>query len=384
MTCLTGKAELRLITFLRGRNSGLSLAQYVKIRFNINPFTGVLLLPQQPMTDSSKGAVPPAIASSKLHLVPQDAVSFVEIGPDTDGQRLDNFLLKLGKSVPKSHIYRIIRGGEVRVNKSRAKAETKLALGDIVRIPPMRRSRDQVSKPDAVPLSGDALDVLFEDRHLLIVNKPSGLASHGGSGISHGLIERLRATRPDEPFLELAHRLDKETSGAIIIAKSRKALVRMHDMMKNNGFEKHYSALVKGDWVNERQHVKLPLLRTLLPTGERFVRVDRTEGAFAHSIFTVIRRFGPVTLLDVELKTGRTHQIRVHALSQGFPLVGDDKYGDFEFNREVRGGLLGVSFKRMFLHARVLRFNHPVTGEPCEVQAPLPPECLALLDALSS
>ncbi len=333
------------------------------------------------MTESQKDT-PTFIASSRLSEVPQEAVSFVEIGPDADGQRLDNFLLKLGRSVPKSHIYRIIRAGEVRVNRARAKAETKLKEGDVVRVPPMRRSRDQVAKPDAVPLSDKALSILYEDRHLLILNKPSGLAAHGGSGISHGLIERLRATRADEPFLELVHRLDRETSGALIVAKSRKALVRMHDMMKNCGFEKHYAALVKGDWVNERQHVKLPLLRTLLPNGERFVRVDKEQGAFAHSIFTVLHRYGPVTLLDVELKTGRTHQIRVHALSQGFPLVGDDRYGDFDFNRAVRAASLGVPLKRMFLHAWRLKFAHPITNEQVDIFAPLPEDCINLLAAL--
>lgn len=322
------------------------------------------------------------IPSNKLALVPQDAVSFVKIGPDADGQRLDNFLLKLGKSVPKSHIYRIIRGGEVRVNKSRAKAETKLSEGDIVRIPPMRRSRSEVSKPAAVPLSESSLDVLYEDRHLLVINKPSGLASHGGSGIAHGLIERLRASRPDEPFLELAHRLDRETSGALIVAKTRKALVRMHDMMKTGGFEKHYTTLVKGDWVNDRQHVKLALTKTVLANGERFVKVD-PEGMSAHSIFTLLHRYGEVSLLDVELKTGRTHQIRVHALSQGFPLVGDDRYGDFEFNRAVRQGALAhTPLKRMFLHARELHFIHPVTNEPVNVCAPLPEDCMTLLRAL--
>lgn len=334
------------------------------------------------MTDLSTGDKV-TIPSHQLHRLPQDAVSFVRIGEDADGQRLDNFLLKLGRGVPKSHIYRIIRGGEVRVNKARAKAETKLAEGDLVRVPPMRRSRSQVAKPDAVPLAEGVLDILFEDRDLIVVNKPSGLASHGGSGIAHGLIERLRATRPEETSLELVHRLDKETSGALIIAKTRKALVRMQAMMKEGGFEKHYFALVKGDWVNERQHVKLPLLRTLTPNGERVVRVDKEQGQFAHSIFTLLHRYGSVSLLDVELKTGRTHQIRVHALSQGFPLVGDDKYGDFEFNHGLRqGALAGVPFRRMFLHAHRLRFEHPITHEPLVIEAPLPGECVALLSAL--
>ena len=285
--------------------------------------------------------------------------------------------------MPKSHIYRIIRAGEVRVNKARVKSETKLVEGDLLRVPPIRISQKSAGRPAAVPLAEGTVPVLYEDRHLLIVNKPSGIAAHGGSGISHGLIERLRASRPDEPFLELAHRLDRETSGAIIVCRSRKALVRLHDMMKESGgIEKHYRLLVKGDWVNDRQHVKLPLVRYLLPSGERRVRVDQVEGVPAHTIFTLLKRYGSVSYLDAELKTGRTHQIRVHALSQGFPLVGDDKYGDFDFNREVSRGLLGAPLKRMFLHAARLRFTHPVTGEQLDIQAPMPEDCAALLKVL--
>ena len=182
-------------------------------------------------------------------------------------------------------------------------------------------------------------------------------------------------------MLELCHRLDKETSGAIVIAKTRKALVRMHDLMKAGGVEKHYFTLVKGDWVNERQHVRLPLERYLLASGERRVRVS-AEGMKAHSIFTQLERFGAVTFLDVELKTGRTHQIRVHACASGHPLVGDDKYGDFEFNKAVAQGTLGMPFKRMFLHAARLAFEHPVSGEALDIRAPLPPECEGLLAAL--
>ena len=306
---------------------------------------------------------------------------FVEIGEDSAGQRLDNFLIRVAKGVPKGHIYRIIRKGEVRVNRARASVETKLAAGDVVRVPPMRIAERENQTGRAAPLPAGKLDVLFEDRHLLVVNKPAGIASHGGSGIAFGLIERLRATHPDEPMLELCHRLDKETSGAIVIAKTRKALVRMHDLMKAGGVEKHYFTLVKGDWVNERQHVRLPLERYLLASGERRVRVS-AEGMKAHSIFTQLERFGAVTFLDVELKTGRTHQIRVHACASGHPLVGDDKYGDFEFNKAVAQGTLGMPFKRMFLHAARLAFEHPVSGEALDIRAPLPPECEGLLAAL--
>ena len=290
------------------------------------------------------------LPSSGITSLRTDGVNWIAVGPDADGQRVDNYLARVAKGVPKSHIYRIIRAGEVRVNKARVKAETKLVEGDLLRVPPIRISQKPAGRPAAVPLAEGTVPVLYEDRHLLIVNKPSGIAAHGGSGISHGLIERLRASRPDEPFLELAHRLDR--------------------------------LLVKGDWVNDRQHVKLPLVRYLLPSGERRVRVDQVEGVPAHTIFTLLKRYGSVSYLDAELKTGRTHQIRVHALSQGFPLVGDDKYGDFDFNREVSRGLLGAPLKRMFLHAARLRFTHPVTGEQLDIQAPMPEDCAALLKVL--
>ena len=334
------------------------------------------------MSISLIGEITPT-PSAELKTVPADRVSYVLISEDADGQRLDNFLFRIAKGVPKGHVYRVIRAGEVRVSKKRAKAETKLMLGDVVRIPPMRVAQKPAGTPPAAPLAQGVLPVLYEDRHILIVLKPAGIAAHGGSGISYGLIERLRATRPEEPMLELCHRLDKETSGAIVIAKTRKALVRMHDLMKEGGVEKHYKLLVKGDWVNERQHVKVQLERYLLPSGERRVRAS-SEGMSAHTIFTVLERFGAVTYLDAELKTGRTHQIRVHALSQGFPLVGDDKYGDFAFNRECTHGLLGAPLKRMFLHAWKLRFAHPVTGEPVDITAPLPEELSAVISALES
>ncbi len=320
-------------------------------------------------------------SSASLAVLPADRVTYVEIGENAAGQRLDNYLIKMAKGVPKSHIYRIIRQGEVRLNRRRAKAEEKLEAGDVVRIPPMRVSKKPATAAPAAPLKDAHLPILFEDRHLLVVNKPAGIAVHGGSGVSHGLIERLRATRPEEPMLELCHRLDKETSGAIIIAKTRKALVRMHDLMKEGRVEKHYRALVLGDWTNERRHVKHPLRRYLLASDERRVKVD-PEGMPAHTIYTLLERFGAVSYLDAELKTGRTHQIRVHSLSEGHPLVGDDKYGDFEFNKRCAQGELGVPFRRMFLHSALLRFEHPVTGDALEIRAPLPAECEALLEAL--
>ena len=313
-----------------------------------------------------------------------DRVNFVRVGEDAEGQRVDNFIVRLARDVPKSHVYRIIRGGEVRVNKGRVQADTKLALGDVVRIPPIKTKRRPSDKPAAPVLPKHALKILFEDRHLLVVDKPSGLASHGGSGVNHGLIERLRASRPDLPMLELAHRLDRDTSGVLIVAKTRKALVRLHAMMKEGEIEKHYKTLVKGDWVNEREHVRFPLTRYLLPSGERRVKVDPEQGAPSHSIFTLLRRYGDVSLLDVELKTGRTHQIRVHSLGSGFPLVGDEKYGDYAFNRLCQMGALGVPLKRMFLHAWCLKFKHPVTNEDLVIEAPLPEELQRVVDALEA
>ncbi|CDD69931.1 RluA family pseudouridine synthase [Duodenibacillus massiliensis] len=311
-----------------------------------------------------------------------DAVRFIEIDASAEGQRLDNFLLKIAKGVPKSHIYRVIRSGEVRLNKGRTDEKARLALGDIVRVPPLKTAQRTGDVKTAPVIREAELPVLFEDEHLLVVNKPSGLAAHGGSGVAFGLIERLRASRPAAPFLELAHRLDRDTSGALIVCKTRKALVRLHEMQREGKVEKHYRLLVQGDWVNDRQHVKAPLARYVLPSGERRVKVDEVEGLSAHTIFTLIERFGDVSFLDAELKTGRTHQIRVHALSTGHPLVGDDKYGDYAFNDDVKKGSLGVRFARLFLHAMRLQFIHPVTGSPVTITAPLPAECEALLAAL--
>ncbi len=332
------------------------------------------------MSDSKENLIRPSSDAGNLS---PDKVNFVRIGEDSEGQRTDNFLMKIAKGVPKSHIYRLLRNGEVRVNKKRVQADTRLELDDIVRVPPIRTSSKNAAEKKAAPISDDSLPVLFEDEHLLIVDKPAGLACHGGSGIAFGLIERLRASRPNQPFLELAHRLDRDTSGAIIVCKSRKALVRLQASMREGGIDKHYRTLVKGDWVNDRQHVKFPLFKYVTKEGERRVRVDRENGVPAHSVFTLLRRYGTVSYLDVELLTGRTHQIRVHAAESGFPLVGDDKYGDFVFNKAAARGVLGVKFSRMFLHAFHLTFEHPVTHEKLEIEAPLPAACSELLKVLN-
>ncbi len=297
----------------------------------------------------------------------------IRIDETRAGQRIDNFLLRECKGVPKSHIYKAIRGGEVRVNKGRISSDYRLRDGDLVRVPPLRLpDRDQ---PRPVPAA--VFPVVFEDEHLMVIDKPAGVAVHGGSGVSFGVIEQLRAARPQERFLELAHRLDRETSGLLIIAKRRAALVELHDMFREIRARKFYLALVQGDWVNDRQHIRFPLLRWLTANGERRVRVDE-EGKQAHTIITLQRRFGRFSLLQAELKTGRTHQIRVHLAHSGFPIVGDEKYGD----DALRAQFARQGFKRMFLHSGRLEFNHPVTGEPLVLEAPLPPECRAVLDLL--
>lgn len=302
------------------------------------------------------------------------AVRWVTIEADSAGQRIDNFLIKTCKGVPKSHLYKALRSGQVRVNKGRVDAKYRLQLDDVLRIPPLR-----VSAPNQpVPAPKANFPVVFEDDEILVIDKPAGTAVHGGSGVSFGVIEQLRSARPESRFLELAHRLDKETSGLLIIAKKRSALVRLHDMMRESRAEKHYDALVSGDWVNDRQHLKLPLLKYLTPQGERRVRVSKDEGRFAHTIVTLQKRYGQFSLVSCQIKTGRTHQIRVHLASQGFPIAGDEKYG----KDDEREALRHLGFKRMFLHARQLSFDHPLTGERLEFQAELPPECRKLLEQL--
>ncbi|MDX5446409.1 MAG: RluA family pseudouridine synthase [Zoogloeaceae bacterium] len=307
------------------------------------------------------------------------AVTRVRIDEGDAGQRIDNYLLRVCKGVPKSHVYRILRSGEVRVNGGRIGPTYRLADGDEVRIPPVRIAQRESTAP--VP-AGAPLPVIFEDDALVVVNKPAGKAVHGGSGVSYGVIEQLRAQRPEARMLELAHRLDRETSGLLIVAKKRSALKALHDMQRNGSIEKRYLTLVAGQWQNRLQHIKLPLYKYLAADGERRVRVSE-EGKPSHSIVRLVRGCGRVSLLEVELKTGRTHQIRVHLTHLGFPLAGDDKYGDFALNKALEGGGL----KRMFLHAAQLRFAHPLSGEMLDLDAPLPSELeefLARLEAEGS
>lgn len=304
---------------------------------------------------------------------PAPAVQMLLIDAEQVGQRVDNFLLRICKGVPKSHIYKAIRDGQVRVNKGRIQSDYRLVEGDTVRVPPFRMPAPNA--PRAVPPCN--FPVVFEDDALLVIDKPSGVAVHGGSGVSFGVIEQLRAARPDARLLELAHRLDRETSGLLMIAKKRSALVALHDMMREGKGRKRYLALVSGDWVNDRQHMRQPLLKWLTASGERRVRVDPT-GKAAHTIISLQKRFGRYSLLEAELRTGRTHQIRVHLASAGFPIVGDDKYGP----DEVRDKFTRLGFGRMFLHAYRLDIPHPLTGEPLALSSPLPPECQRILSYL--
>ncbi|HEX5125339.1 MAG TPA: RluA family pseudouridine synthase [Rhodocyclaceae bacterium] len=294
------------------------------------------------------------------------SVRHICIGEEEVGQRIDNFLLRECKGVPKSHIYRILRSGEVRVNGGRIDQTYRLAMGDAVRIPPVRVAERQALA--TIPVAAQRnLDVVFEDDSLLVINKPAGLAVHGGSGISYGVIEQLRQQRPTARFLELVHRLDRDTSGLLIVAKRRAALTAMQDMMRAGTVEKRYVAMVSGRWANPLQHIRSALHKYLTEDGERRVSVS-TNGKPSHSIVRLVKRWEQFSLVEVELKTGRTHQIRVHLQSVGFPLLGDDKYGDFPLNKI----LAKQGLQRMFLHSAVLRFNHPSSNLLLSLKAPLP------------
>lgn len=305
------------------------------------------------------------------------AAKLLTVGEESAGQRLDNYLLRQLKGVPKSHVYRIIRSGEVRVNKGRAAAETRVAIGDVVRLPPVRTSEKAEQKAER-PAPARDFPILYEDDHLLAIDKPAGVAVHGGSGVSFGVIEQLRQARPTARLLELVHRLDRETSGVLLVAKRRPALTRLQDQFRDRETGKTYLALVAGSWPASRKVIDQPLHKYLQADGERRVRVvakDDPDGMRAITLVKVARSLPGFTLLEVTIKTGRTHQIRVHLAAQGHPIAGDDKYGDFELNKALaRQGL-----KRMFLHAWRLRLAHPQTGETLSIEAPLPPELATFL-----
>jgi 23S rRNA pseudouridine955/2504/2580 synthase len=308
------------------------------------------------------------------------------VAEGAEGQRLDNFLIALWKGVPKTHVYRVIRSGEVRVNKGRATADTRLALGDELRLPPVRTS------PAAEP-GGRAVapprefPIIWEDESLIALDKPAGLAVHGGSGVSFGVIEQLRTARADARFLELVHRLDRDTSGLLLVAKKRSALVALQDQFRRRETGKTYAALVAGAWQASHKVIDLALHKTLDAAGERHVRVveaGHPDGRRSISLVAVAVAWPAYTLLDVTIKTGRTHQIRVHLAHVGHPILGDPKYGAFALNRALARGeaLPGHRFDRMFLHARRLRFEHPAHGAVIELEAPLPAEFLGVVAAL--
>ena len=298
----------------------------------------------------------------------QPKVRFLTITEEHATQRLDNFLTTQLKGVPKSHLYRIVRKGEVRVNKGRVDVHYRLQEGDVVRIPPVRvaEREEQTFVPSNLR---DALEysILYEDEGFLILNKPAGFAVHGGSGVSAGVIEGLRLIRPEARFLELVHRLDKETSGCLVIAKKRSALRLFHELFRENQIHKTYLALLVGQWKRKKLIVNAPLLKNIEKSGERMVTIN-AQGKEAETLFRRLQQFDEATLVEASPKTGRTHQIRVHALSLGHPIVGDERYGQDEVNKHFKN----KGYKRMFLHAHSLRFNHPVTGAAMVITAPLP------------
>ena len=303
---------------------------------------------------------------------PAVEVKWLTVDEESAGQRLDNFLIRHLKGVPKTHVYRIIRSGEVRVNKGRASADTRIETGDVVRLPPVRIS-DKVAEKAARPAPGREFPLLLEDDALMAIDKPSGVAVHGGSGVSFGVIEQLRQARPLAKLLELVHRLDRETSGILLVAKKRSALKHLQDQFRERETGKTYLALVQGSWPEKLKVIDSALHKFLLPDGERRVKITSNEdpdGMRSITLVKVAERLVGCTLLEVTIKTGRTHQIRVHLASQGHPIAGDDKYGDFEWNKALQK----QGLKRMFLHAWRLQFSHPVTGKRVELKSNLPAE----------
>lgn len=308
------------------------------------------------------------------------AARLVEVDADSAGQRLDNFLIRHLKGVPKTHVYRIIRSGEVRINKGRVSADTRVEAGDVVRLPPVRIS-DKVAEKAERPAPAREFPILLEDEHLIAIDKPAGVAVHGGSGVSFGVIEQLRQARPGSKFLELVHRLDRETSGILLVAKKRSSLTHLQDQFRERETGKTYLALVIGTWPANKKVIDQPLHKYLQADGERRVRVTTADDPDGMRSITLVKVRSTVparaaqglpamSLLEVTIKTGRTHQIRVHLSSQGHAIVGDDKYGDFDLNKRLQK----LSMKRMFLHAWRLQFNHPASGERVQLIAELPPE----------
>ncbi|AWD32562.1 Ribosomal large subunit pseudouridine synthase C [Candidatus Kinetoplastibacterium sorsogonicusi] len=292
-------------------------------------------------------------------------VSYKIVDIEYQNQRIDNFLFNKLKNIPKARIYKAIRSGEVRVNKSRISNTYKIQTNDIIRIPPIKSTINLSKINNYVVLENKNLpNTIYEDEYLLVINKPSGLAVHGGSGIKIGLIEQLRSFYCQYKFLELCHRIDRDTSGIVMIAKKRSFLLKIHELFRENYIKKYYVAIVNGNWVNKRQHIKLKLSKWLTKTGERRVKVDH-EGKFSHTIVNLRKSYKDYSILDIELCTGRTHQIRVHLSHLGFPIIGDDKYNKYESDK--------IS-KRLYLHANKICFTHPISEKKIELIAPLPEE----------
>ena len=306
------------------------------------------------------------------------SVSFIDVTSEDAGQRIDNFLLRYFKGVPKSHVYRMLRKGEVRVNKGRIKAVYRLQTGDRIRIPPVRVEQSTPSVPSEKLQARLDGAILYEDERILVINKPSGMAVHGGSGLSAGVIEALRASRPDAARLELVHRLDRDTSGCLLISKKTAVLRTLHELMRDNRVDKRYLALLAGSWRKGVKKVDAPLKKNTLQGGERVVRVD-PEGKPAETRFRRLTRFAEATLVEVELITGRTHQIRVHSAWLGSPVLGDTKYGDETANRQMRE----LGLKRLFLHAHRISFRWPGEKRDMVVEAPLPEELETVLTKLN-
>ena len=300
-----------------------------------------------------------------------------EVDMESGGQRVDNYLTRLLKGVPKSHIYRILRSGEVRVNSRRVGPDYRVTAGDRLRLPPVRTARP--APTPHLPVRRLDAEVLYEDEVLLAIDKPAGVAVHGGSGISRGVVEQLRLERPQGRFLELVHRLDRDTSGVLMLAKRRSALLELHRQLREGAVRKHYLVLVKGVWREPRRAVKVPLQKYVLASGERRVAAA-VDGLPAHTVFTLQRAWKGYSLLEAELKTGRTHQIRVHLAHLGYPIAGDDKYGDFSSNKT----LAKEGLKRMFLHACRTVITHPQTGAALALEAPLPPELKRFIEGLEA
>ncbi|SFK18586.1 RluA family pseudouridine synthase [Methylophaga sulfidovorans] len=305
-------------------------------------------------------------------------VQFLEISASQAGQRIDNFLLTLEKGVPKSRIYRAIRKGEVRVNKGRIKQTYKIEAGDIIRVPPLQVSEKTAPTEINESLKQQLLaSIIFEDDAMLVLNKPSGLAVHAGSQIQVGVIEAFRLIKPELEFIELVHRLDRDTSGCLLIAKSRESLLNLQQQMLSDGIDKRYLTLLKDEMNSDEVYIEQPLQKNTVSSGERMVKVD-PEGKSAKTLFIKRQGYGIAQLSEVKLFTGRTHQIRVHSAWSGHPVAGDDKYGDREFNKQMKT----FGLKRLFLHAWRLGIHHPITQEPLSLEAPLPEKLAQVIKQL--